>query len=61
VDAADQAGAEVREGFTVEEVVVDDSGVVTGVRGHGRQGGRSPSAPGWSWAPTAATRWSPER
>jgi 2-polyprenyl-6-methoxyphenol hydroxylase-like FAD-dependent oxidoreductase len=39
VDAAAQAGAEVREGFTVEEVVVDDSGVVTGVRGHGRQGG----------------------
>jgi 2-polyprenyl-6-methoxyphenol hydroxylase-like FAD-dependent oxidoreductase len=33
VDAAAQAGAEVREGFTVSEVVVDD-GAVTGIRGH---------------------------
>ena len=33
VDAAVEAGAEVREGFTVSEVVVDD-GRVTGVRGH---------------------------
>ena len=39
VDAAGEAGAEVREGFTVEEVVVED-GRVVGVRGHGR-GGRS--------------------
>ncbi len=37
VDAAADAGAEVREAFTVEEVVVDD-GRVTGVRGHGRDG-----------------------
>jgi 2-polyprenyl-6-methoxyphenol hydroxylase-like FAD-dependent oxidoreductase len=37
VDAAAEAGAEVREGFTVSEVVVDD-GRVTGVRGHGRDG-----------------------
>ena len=37
VDAAAQAGAEVREGFTVQEVVTDD-GRVTGIRGHGRQG-----------------------
>src|SRR5512134_1549982 len=34
VDAASEAGAEVREGFTVESVVVED-GRVTGVRGHG--------------------------
>ena len=39
VDAASEAGAEVREGFTVEEVVVDD-GRVTGIRGHGA-GGRT--------------------
>ena len=38
VDAAAEAGAEVREGFTVEEVLVED-GRVTGVRGHGRRGG----------------------
>jgi 2-polyprenyl-6-methoxyphenol hydroxylase-like FAD-dependent oxidoreductase len=37
VDAASDAGAEVREGFTVEEVVVAD-GRVTGVRGHGKGG-----------------------
>ncbi len=33
VDAAAAAGAEVREGFTVDEVVVDD-GVVVGIHGH---------------------------
>ncbi len=38
VDAASQAGAEVREGFTVEEVVIDDDGCVTGVRGHSSDG-----------------------
>jgi 2-polyprenyl-6-methoxyphenol hydroxylase-like FAD-dependent oxidoreductase len=38
VDAAAQAGAEIREGFTVESVVVDDRGVVTGIRGHGGDG-----------------------
>ena len=37
VDAASEAGAEVREGFTVEEVLVDD-GRVTGIRGHGKGG-----------------------
>ena len=37
VDAASEAGAEVREGFTVEEVLVD-GGRVTGIRGHGRGG-----------------------
>jgi 2-polyprenyl-6-methoxyphenol hydroxylase-like FAD-dependent oxidoreductase len=37
VDAAAQAGAEVREGFTVQEVLTQD-GHVTGVRGHGRHG-----------------------
>ena len=39
VDAAAAAGAEVREGFTVEEVLFDDDRVV-GVRGHAK-GGRS--------------------
>ena len=37
VDAAAEAGAEVREGFTVEEILIED-GVVTGIRGHGRDG-----------------------
>jgi 2-polyprenyl-6-methoxyphenol hydroxylase-like FAD-dependent oxidoreductase len=37
VDAAAEAGAEVREGVTVEEVVVED-GRVVGIRGHGRDG-----------------------
>jgi flavin-dependent dehydrogenase len=39
VDAASEAGAEIREGFTVEEVVSDDDRVV-GVRGHAK-GGKS--------------------
>ena len=37
VDAADRAGAEIREDFAVEDVVVDD-GVVVGIRGHDRSG-----------------------
>jgi 2-polyprenyl-6-methoxyphenol hydroxylase-like FAD-dependent oxidoreductase len=37
VDAAREAGAEVREGFSVEEVIVTD-GRVTGIRGHGNDG-----------------------
>jgi len=37
VDAASRAGAEVREAFTVEELVFDD-GRVTGIRGHGKGG-----------------------
>ena len=32
VEAARAAGAEVREGFTVEELVRDDAGAVTGIR-----------------------------
>ena len=38
LDAAAEAGAEVREGFAVEELVFDN-GAVTGVRRHGRNGG----------------------
>jgi flavin-dependent dehydrogenase len=37
VDAAAKAGAEVREEFTVEEVVMEDGGV-TGIRGHSKGG-----------------------
>jgi flavin-dependent dehydrogenase len=37
VDAAAEAGAEVREGFSVEEIVVED-GRVVGVRGHSKGG-----------------------
>ena len=35
VDAAAAAGAQVRQGFTVSEVLVED-GRVTGIRGHGK-------------------------
>jgi 2-polyprenyl-6-methoxyphenol hydroxylase-like FAD-dependent oxidoreductase len=35
LEAAAEAGAEVREGFVVEDLVADD-GAVKGVRGHGR-------------------------
>jgi len=38
VDAAAQAGAQVREGFTVQDLVLDDRGVA-GIRGHSRRGG----------------------
>ena len=37
VDAAAHAGAEVREQFTLDEVVIDD-GAVVGIRGHGDDG-----------------------
>ena len=38
VDAAAEAGAEVREGFTVEEILTED-GRAVGIRGHSRGGG----------------------
>jgi len=38
VDAAAEAGAEVREGFTVEEILFED-GKVTGIKGHTKGGG----------------------
>jgi flavin-dependent dehydrogenase len=37
VDAASEAGAEVREAFTVEDVVIED-GCVIGIRGHSEGG-----------------------
>jgi 2-polyprenyl-6-methoxyphenol hydroxylase-like FAD-dependent oxidoreductase len=37
LDAASEAGAEIREGFTVEEIVSED-GRVIGLRGHGKAG-----------------------
>jgi flavin-dependent dehydrogenase len=37
VDAASEAGAEVREEFTVDEITRED-GRVTGIRGHGKDG-----------------------
>lgn len=37
VDAAAESGAEVREGFTVDEVLVED-GVVIGIRGRAKDG-----------------------
>jgi 2-polyprenyl-6-methoxyphenol hydroxylase-like FAD-dependent oxidoreductase len=38
VDAAAEAGADVREGFTVEEVLIED-GCAVGIKGRSRQGG----------------------
>ena len=37
VDAAAEAGAEVREGFTVEDIVIED-GRVAGIKGHSKGG-----------------------
>jgi len=37
VDAAVESGAELREGFTVSEVLIED-GTVTGIRGHAKDG-----------------------
>src|SRR5262249_10688729 len=37
VDAASRAGADVREGFTVDEVMIED-GIVVGIRGRDRHG-----------------------
>jgi 2-polyprenyl-6-methoxyphenol hydroxylase-like FAD-dependent oxidoreductase len=38
VDAASEAGAEIREGFTVEEVLTED-GRVSGIKGRSKSGG----------------------
>ena len=38
VDAAAESGAEVRESFTVEQVLIED-GRVVGIKGHSKQGG----------------------
>jgi flavin-dependent dehydrogenase len=38
VDAARESGAEVREAFSVQEVMRDGAGTVVGVMGHGRDG-----------------------
>ena len=37
VDAAGEAGAEIREGFTVEEILIEQDRVV-GIRGHSKTG-----------------------
>jgi flavin-dependent dehydrogenase len=37
VDAAAEAGAEIREGFTVEEILIED-GRVVGIKGHSKHG-----------------------
>ena len=37
IDAAGQAGAEIRDGFTVDELIIED-GTVAGIRGHARNG-----------------------
>ncbi|HSB24670.1 MAG TPA: NAD(P)/FAD-dependent oxidoreductase [Burkholderiaceae bacterium] len=40
VDAAVRSGAELREGFAVDELLLDADGRVAGVRGHDRAGAR---------------------
>lgn len=40
VNAAAQAGVEIREGFIVDELLVTEDDVVVGVRGRARDGGR---------------------
>ncbi len=65
VDAASEAGAEVREGFTVE-AVVSDGDRVTGIRGHGRDGGSVVESArvvigADGWRSTVAEAVSPER
>ena len=37
IDAAGEAGAEIREGFTLDELITED-GTVAGIRGHARGG-----------------------
>ena len=68
VDGASAAGAEVREEFTVEEIVIEDDKVV-GIRGHGKGGesvterakvvvgadGRYSTRRRRRWAPSATT------
>jgi 2-polyprenyl-6-methoxyphenol hydroxylase-like FAD-dependent oxidoreductase len=41
VDAAARAGVEVRERFSVDDVVVDEAGIVVGIRGRGHDGART--------------------
>ena len=61
VDAAAEAGAEVREGFTVEEVLIED-GRVVGIKGRSKGGDAGHRARARSSsAPTAGTRSSPRR
>jgi flavin-dependent dehydrogenase len=42
VEAAAESGAEIREGFTVNELVIED-GAVVGIRGHGKDDRRTVS------------------
>jgi flavin-dependent dehydrogenase len=41
VDAAAEAGVEVRERFSVDDLVFDDAGIVVGVRGRAHDGSRT--------------------
>jgi hypothetical protein len=58
VEAAREAGAEVRERFVVDELAFSD-GRVTGIRGRTHGGGELAEQAGWSSARTASTRSSP--
>ena len=60
VDAAAAAGAEVREAFTLDEVVIED-GRVVGIRGHSKSGNRTEERARSSSVPTGASRSSPRR
>ena len=59
-DAAAEAGAEVRTGFTVKELLVED-GRVVGIRGRDAAAPLSRNALPSSSVPTASTRSSPAR
>ena len=55
-----EAGVEVREGFTVEEVLIED-GRVVGIKGHSKHGESRPNVLASSSAPMAGTRSWPRR
>lgn len=56
VEAAAQAGAEVRAPFTVDRVLMDGDRI-TGVRGHARGGCPRRNGRVWSSGPMAGARW----
>jgi flavin-dependent dehydrogenase len=56
VEAAAQAGAEVRTPFTVDRVLMDGDRI-TGVRGHARAARLWRSGRVWSVGPMAGARW----
>jgi hypothetical protein len=56
VEAAMEAGAEVRQAFAVEDILIEH-GVIVGIRGKGRAGMSAVERAEWSSAPTGTDRW----